>query len=247
MNNKTVRYTCVTCGICCKGRLVPLTLQEAEQWLARGDDVAVILEAFSHIAAPETSPQYRHDANRAATVDTAGGKLNVIAIFAGNSLSQCPNLQADNLCGIYEERPLVCRIYPMEINPFIALREDNKICPPESWGQGEILCSDGVANPPLQALINQSRQADISDATTKVAICTALGMDVASWKGDGFAIHFPQREALLAAIQTQPSARNTNAHHWKVRTDNAALQQTLLDAGIPLASGAPDDYVYQAL
>ncbi|RMQ50642.1 hypothetical protein ALQ04_00366 [Pseudomonas cichorii] len=247
MNNNAVRYTCVACGICCKDRLVPLTMNEAEQWLARGDDVAVILEAFSQSSESEATPEYLHNASRAAKVSTGKKDIHVIAVFAGNALKQCPSLRADNLCGIYEERPLVCRIYPMEINPFIGLSAQNKLCPPESWESGEILCTDGVANPPLRELINQSRRADQQDAAAKVAICASLGMSVASWKGDGFAVYFPQREALLAAIQTRDINTADFDVSWKVRTDNPFLRQQLIEAQVPLAHESSNDYLYQAL
>lgn len=222
-------------------------MKEAEEWLTRGDDVAVMLEAFSLSTGPEVSAEYRHNANRAATVSTSNEHINVIAVFAGNALTQCPNLQADNLCGIYEERPLVCRIYPMEINPFIELRADNKLCPPESWESGDILCTDGVANPPLRRMIDQSKQADREDASAKVAICESLGMSVASWKGDGLVVHLPQREALLGAIQARDSNGSTSAGQWKVRTDNHDLRQQLVEAGVPLADEHSSNYLYAAL
>ncbi|WP_434570272.1 YkgJ family cysteine cluster protein [Pseudomonas sp. Z3-6] len=247
MENSTVRYTCVTCGACCKERLIPLTIAEAEKWLDRGDHVAIILEAFSYLTDPEISPEYIHNTSRAAIVNKDKGRLHIIAIFAANALKRCPNLQENNLCGIYEERPLVCRIYPMEINPFIELRKENKICPPESWGNGDILCSDGVANPPLRLLINESKQADVDDAAAKVAICESLGMSVASWKGDGLAVYFPGSEALLAAIQTRNSRQREDGYQWKVRTDNAGLREILLAAEIPLAPGESNAYIYQAL
>lgn len=247
MHKSAIQYTCVTCGICCKGRLIPLTVKEAEQWLARGDDVAILLEAFSLSSQAVQSPEYLHNASRAAKVIAGNGTLNVIAIFAGNALQQCPSLREDNLCGIYEERPLVCRIYPMEINPFIELKAENKICPPESWESGEIICSDGEANPSLKLLINQSKQADVKDAAKKVAICESLGMTVASWKGDGLAVYFPKREALLGAILANDARPVRSKNRWGVRTDNLELRHQLQSTGVPLAHEDSGDYIYQAL
>ncbi|MBT2370791.1 YkgJ family cysteine cluster protein [Pseudomonas fluorescens] len=247
MNKSAVRYTCVTCGICCKERLIPLTIKEAEQWLVRGDDVAIILEAFSLSVLPDKSPEFIHNSSRAATVNTGSQRVNVIAIFTANALNQCPHLQEDNLCGIYEERPLVCRIYPMEINPFIELREGNKVCPPESWESGEILCSDGIANPPLQRLISQSRQADIKDAFAKVAICEALGMTVASWKSEGLAVYFPESDALLAAIRASNTKGFTLSEQWSIRTDNQERRHQLAESGVLLAPDNANNYIYQTL
>jgi hypothetical protein len=135
----------------------------------------------------------------------------------------------------------------MEINPFIELREENKICPPESWGNGDILCTDGVANPPLRLLINQSRQSDIQDAEAKVAICSSLRMNVASWKGDGLVVYLPDRVALLAAIRESDKNSVDFECRWQVRTSNADLRQQLLDAEIPLAHDDSSDYLYQSL
>jgi len=248
IKNTTLRYSCIGCGICCKGRLVPLTLAETEQWLARGHHVAIILEAFNELTWPTTSSHYVHNAARSVAVNEADNSIRVIAVFVGNALEQCPNLRPDNLCGIYEERPLVCRIYPMEINPFIEVDPKNKICPPESWGSGEILCTDGVANPELQALVNLSREADIIDASIKVAICAQLGIKVASWKENGFAIYFPERLEMMDAIR---ESNNIVIDHWakgwKVRVDDQLLRQLLLEGNVPLSDCEPADYIFHKL
>ncbi|MEN1832349.1 YkgJ family cysteine cluster protein [Pseudomonas lijiangensis] len=248
MQSNVIRYNCVGCGICCKGRLVPLTLIEAEQWLARGHDVAVILEAFNELTWPADSRQYAHSAGRSVAVNDDEGGIRVIAVFAGNALEQCPNLRTDNLCGIYEERPLVCRIYPMEINPFIEVNKDNKICPPESWESGDILCTDGVANPELQALVNSSRQADIVDAATKIAVCAQLGIKVASWKENAFAVYFPERLQLIDAIRNSKETFVDDwAKGWKVRADDPQLRERLLAHNVALAHTSDADYIFHRL
>ncbi|RMQ43287.1 putative Fe-S oxidoreductase [Pseudomonas cichorii] len=248
MQSSVIRYNCVGCGVCCKGRLVPLTLVEAEQWLARGHDVAVVLEAFNELTWPLDSRQYAHSAGRSVAVNSAEGSMRVIAVLVGNALEQCPNLRADNLCGIYEERPLVCRIYPMEINPFIEVSQDNKICPPESWGSGEILCTDGVANPELQALVNQSPQADVRDAAAKIALCAQLGIKVASWKENAFAVYFPQRLQLIEAIRdSKTEVIEGWADGWKVRVDDLQLSEQLAVHNIHLADRETADYIFHKL
>ncbi|MBX8516389.1 YkgJ family cysteine cluster protein [Pseudomonas cichorii] len=248
MQNTVIRYNCVGCGICCKGRLIPLTLNEAEQWLARGHDVAVVLEAFNELTWPADSKHYAHSAGRSVAVNSAESSIRVIAVFVGNALEQCPNLRADNLCGIYEERPLVCRIYPMEINPFIEMSSDNKICPPESWGSGDILCTDGVANPELQALVNRSRQADVEDAATKIAVCAQLGIKVASWKENAFAVYFPERLKLIDAIRhSKEAAVDDWTEGWKVRADDSELRKRLMEHRVTLASSEAADYIFHRI
>jgi len=65
MNNTPIRFACNGCGVCCKGRLIPLTLSETRQWLLRGHDVAVLLEAFDESTWTAQPGQYAHSAKRA--------------------------------------------------------------------------------------------------------------------------------------------------------------------------------------
>lgn len=248
MQSNAVRFSCVGCGICCKGRLIPLTLAEAQQWLTRGDEVAVIVEAFDESNWPRSSEEFAHAKGRSVSVRCGDARINVIAVFAGKALEQCPNLRADNLCGIYDERPLVCRIYPMEINPFIPLRQDNKVCPPEAWESNDILCTDGRANPALEALIHQSRLADNSDATSKVAICAHLGLNVTSWKDNALAVYFPPRTNLLEAIDS--AIGNSEDHpdyEWLVRVDDPSLNERLAMANLAMAAKDSTDYIFHTL
>ncbi|ROL68764.1 zinc/iron-chelating domain-containing protein [Pseudomonas chlororaphis] len=248
MQTNSIRFSCVGCGICCTGRLIPLTVREAEQWLDRGHDVAVILEAFNESNWPGASREYAHSAGRSVEVRCGDTKIRVIAIFAGKAIEKCPNLRPDNLCGIYEERPLVCRIYPMEINPFIALRKEEKVCPPEVWDLGEILCTDGRADAALEALISQSRQADKSDASTKIAVCAHLGLHIASWKGDALAVYFPEREKLREALFTiKGKPADYQGFEWKVRVDDPTLRGRLGAATLAFDHSEQPNYIFHSL
>jgi hypothetical protein len=72
----------------------------------------------------------------------SGNTQAFVAItFAAYNAGRCRNLDEDNLCRIYERRPLVCRIYPMEINPHIPLNPAAKDCPPQSWEQTSLCTS----------------------------------------------------------------------------------------------------------
>ena len=68
MENNAIRFACNGCGTCCKGRLIPLTLNETRQWLQRGHEVAVILEAFDESTWQSDPRQYAHSAQRAGEV-----------------------------------------------------------------------------------------------------------------------------------------------------------------------------------
>jgi hypothetical protein len=181
---------------------------ETTQWLRRGHSVAVLLEAFDESAWPLGAAEYSYNKLRSAPVQCGEGSLQVTAILAGNVIPQCPNLGPDDRCTIYSERPLVCRIYPMEISPFISLSPSAKDCPPESWQHGNLLGSDReVTNQILQ-----SRQADRDDAQLKVKLCEALGMTVAAWKGNGFTVYMPTAERMLTAIEGLGSRARRRIH-----------------------------------
>ncbi|MCS4314185.1 Fe-S-cluster containining protein [Pseudomonas sp. BIGb0381] len=247
IKNHVTRFTCNGCGICCKGRLIPLTLQEAEQWLNRGGNVAVILEAFDTSAFP-LPEHYNHSVQRAVDVASGEARIQVIAIFAGNALTQCPSLGEDNRCTIYEDRPLVCRIYPMEINPFLTLRPEEKVCPPEVWESGEVLWSDRVVDPVLEDQIQRSRQADRDDAKAKVSVCAALGMSVAAWKGNALAVYLADRAQLQQAISLVRAGGDVPANvSWKVRVDDADLHTRLQGAGVELDLRAQTEYIFHSL
>jgi Fe-S-cluster containining protein len=218
-----VRFGCVGCGACCRGHFVPLTLRETRSWLDRGHPVAILLEAFDESLWPSRAPAYDYNVLRSAAVVCGSGNIRVTAIFAANVLNGCPNLQSDELCSIYSERPLVCRIYPAEINPFITLDPSLKNCPTESWEQGELIASDNM----ISACIQEARQADRDDALYKVALCEALGFTVAAWKSHGFVIHLPDVNDLIKALDTTASDR-LPMQPWTLRVDNGALRENLL-------------------
>jgi hypothetical protein len=92
MQNNSIRFACNGCGICCKGRLVPLTLNETRQWLERGHEVAIILEAFEQSIWTAGPQQFGHAAGRAVEVPCGNSHVRAVAVFAGNALVQCQSL-----------------------------------------------------------------------------------------------------------------------------------------------------------
>jgi Fe-S-cluster containining protein len=248
MEIDAVRFACNGCGVCCKGRLIPLTLEESRQWLQRGHDVAVILEAFDESLWPAEPDKYRHNARRAAQVDSGSSRINVVAIFAANALTQCPNLDEQDRCDIYDERPLVCRIYPMEISPFITLNPKSKACPPETWGVGDIIISDRVVDLNLADLIEKSRVADRLDARAKVAICELLGMTVAAWKEDALTVYLPDGNDLLEAIRLGDSGfQHEVPVGWSIRVGSQALQDSIANTGIQFDHSHSPKYIFHKL
>lgn len=204
--------------------------------------MAVLLEAFDESVWPPGAPEYSYNELRSAPVQCGDGSLRVTAIFAGNLIPQCPNLGLDDSCTIYLERPLVCRIYPAEISPFIPLSPSAKDCPPESWHQGNLLGSDRV----LTNQILQSQQADRDDAQLKVKICEALGMTVAAWKGNGFTVYMPTVDGMLAAIRglDSPSQKDFT---WQIKVEDSVLQDTLEHRSFALERNASNDFIFHTL
>lgn len=250
MQHHPTRFNCVGCGACCKGRFIPLTLGEARQWLERGHDVVILLEAFAQPYWSASEQEYQHSLLRSAQVSCGATQVQVTAIFAAYALTQCPNLGSDDLCGIYEDRPLVCRIYPMEINPFIELEPQNKDCPPEAWESGEIIFKDAAQDPTLSSLIQASRLADRADARTKVSICNRMGINVAAWKSDAFVIHFPAPDQFLEAVNAQASISEEDTRDlgtWKLRVAESSLRGDLEDGQLALDETENASYIFHAL
>lgn len=234
-----MKFECVGCGECCKGRFLPLTLEESVAWLTRGHQVVILMEGFDTQNWPIGSRTYEHHSSRSAPVKSGVATARVIPIFAGNNLTACPNLQADNACAIYEQRPLVCRIYPREINPFITLTPETKECPPESWIQ------DG--NPELAdtetahyaGLIYRSRSADRDDAQAKLAVSERLNFVYAGWKGNGLVVYQPSIPALLQAIeQCQNDVGIASSSKWTFVTATETLRRELVDKGLTVQSSS---------
>src|SRR5690606_21822604 len=168
-------FSCVGCGKCCNDHHVPLTLEEARMWANDGGQVIVLVEGFLGNGLGLPLQQREHAERRSAVVRSGESDAYVAITFAAYNAGRCRNLDEDNLCRIYERRPLVCRIYPMEINPHIPLNIAVKECPPQSWESGPDLIVGGtLVDQPLAELIQRSRQADRDDVLVQAAMCAPL-------------------------------------------------------------------------
>ncbi|WP_392891147.1 YkgJ family cysteine cluster protein [Pseudomonas migulae] len=227
-------FSCVGCGKCCNDHHVPLTLAEARMWAADGGQVIVLVEGFLGNGLGLPVQQREHAERRSVAVQSGASEAYVAITFAAYNVGPCRNLDEDNLCRIYERRPLVCRIYPMEINPHIPLNPAIKECPPESWEKGPDLIIGGeLVDQELAGLIQRSRQADRDDIRTKDAICALLGIRTTALKGDGFTAYLPDMSAFAAVIDQvaqQPLAVSGSDWQFHVSGDDIA--------GQVLASGA---------
>jgi Fe-S-cluster containining protein len=186
---------------------IPLTVSEALAWLGRGHQVQIICEGAPWPAEfPADDLRAAHLKRRSFAARSGAMPARVVVILAANVVGDCPNLQADSRCGIYEARPLVCRIYPAEINPFIELAPDSKNCPPEAWGRGHpLLMRNGqLVSSDIRAAIQQSRDTDACEVHIKSRLCAALQYNDAAVVREGFVLYSPPlhelRQALTAAM-----------------------------------------------
>lgn len=242
-------FSCVGCGKCCNDHHVPLTLAEARMWAADGGQVIVLVEAFLGNGLGLPVQQREHAERRSAVVQSGTCEAYVAITFAAYNVGPCRNLDEDNLCRIYERRPLVCHIYPMEINPHIPLNTAVKECPPESWEKGPDLIVGGkLVDQELAGLIQRSRQADRDDIRTKDVICALLGIRTTALKGDGFTAYLPDMTAFATAIdQVAQQTLTGSGSDWQFHVSGDDIAEQVQAAGAQVATETPLNYAFISL
>jgi Fe-S-cluster containining protein len=231
-----VHFACTQCGACCRDLKLPLAVAEAIRWLQAGHPVQVICEAApSPAPAAPPDPRGAHFRRRAFAALSGTLPVDVAVILAANLEGRCPNLRDDQRCAIYESRPVVCRVYPAEINPFIELNPAAKVCPPEAWAGGSPLLQRGgrILDAVLNDDIDRARAVNHSDADVKMRICASLQLAQAARAGEGFVIYSPQPQELLAALlqatTDQPPA--AAGQGWGFLSDRQESLQALAGSG----------------
>lgn len=238
-----IRFDCTGCGKCCTGHHVPLTLSEARQWTDSGGQVLVLIEAFLANGLGLPAEQRDHALQRSWPVPCGSTEAHVAITFAAFNPERCRNLDGNDRCTIYETRPLVCRIYPMEINPHIPLRPEAKDCPSEAWQSGlPLIHGQHLVDRRLAELIERSRQADRDDIRGKVAICQALGIDTSALKGNGFTAYLPHTPALAQALQQVPAEGPIAP--WTLHVLDPQLSEQLQACGARIRSEAAEHYSF---
>ncbi|OAJ53919.1 hypothetical protein A6V36_10705 [Paraburkholderia ginsengiterrae] len=200
-----INFNCTMCGKCCHNLRLPLTVSESIAWLRRGDKVQLFVEA---IPWPEEPPPDNlvaaHKRRRSFPATSGSLPIRVVVVIVAAFDGPCPNLLDDMRCGAYESRPLVCRIYPAEINPFISMDVGQKACPPEAWTDaGPPLLREGkIVDSQIAALITESRNTDAAEVEAKSALCQALGINSAALSNEGFVVHTPDQASLQKALES---------------------------------------------
>ncbi|RDK02071.1 YkgJ family cysteine cluster protein [Paraburkholderia lacunae] len=226
-----IDFGCTMCGKCCHDLRLPLTVAEAITWLKRGHQVQLFLEAIPWPEEPAHDNLIAtHKRRRSFPALSGSLPIRVVAVIVAAFDGPCPNLGEDMQCSAYESRPLVCRVYPAEINPFIPLSPDQKACPPEAWmhGTSPLLRQGQIVDAQIAALIAESRNTDAAEVDVKAALCETLGIATAALGNEGFVVHSPDASALLSALE---SARATVAPmrsaSWRFVSNRSATVDAL--------------------
>ena len=236
-----LHFACTQCGKCCRDTKVPLTVAEAIKWLHRGDEVQVLCEASPWPEALDGEPRAAHFKRRSFAVMSGSMPARVVVMLVANVVGACPNLRSDLRCPIYEDRPLVCRIYPAEINPLIALKPANKACPPEAWTQDRPLLQRGgvLTDSAISRDIEMSRTADVLDAGVKSRLCLALNLAHTALVHEAVLVYSPTAQTLLSALSfatatvtaSASAIRPEPAPQWRFVSDQQETLETLVKSG----------------
>jgi len=236
-----IPFACTMCGKCCNNHSLPLTFDEAIMWLEDGGHLHVFCEAAAWPSPPSPADaQAAYRKRRSFAARSGGSPIHVAALLVGVVKGPCRNLGPDMRCRIYDRRPLVCRIYPAEVNPFFAFETDRKACPPDAWTAGGTLIADGdPVDEATCALIAEARRRDAEDAPRKRRLCRALGIHVAAVAGEGFANHMRNADAVLKALheaKSAPADDGPDDTDWRLYSPRAATVETLRSSGFDAVS-----------
>jgi Fe-S-cluster containining protein len=230
-----IHFGCTQCGKCCRDTKVPLTVAEAIKWLNRGDEVQLLCEASPWPEALDGEPRAAHFKGRSFAVMSGSMPTRVVVMLVANVVGACPNLLSDMRCAIYEDRPLVCRIYPAEINPLVALEPANKACPPEAWAKDQPLLQRGrvLTDNTISRDIEMSRAADVIDAGVKSRLCLALNVAHTAMVHEAVLVYSPTPQTLLSAlsIATAMDVSQEPAAQWRFVSDQPETLDTLAQSG----------------
>jgi Fe-S-cluster containining protein len=246
-----IHFSCTQCGKCCRDSKIPLTVAEATNWLNRGHPVQLICEASPWPQGlADEDPKAAHFKRRSFAVTSGMMPTRVVVMLVADIAGACPNLRTDLRCGIYEDRPLVCRIYPAEINPFVGLEPTKKACPPEAWTTNQpILQRNGaVVSDVIRRDIQSSRDTDAVDVAVKNRLCIALNVTDTALVHEAVLVYSPTIQALSSALAVAIAAdggRNAQAQ-WRFVSDRAETMENLA-AGGGIALHLPEVAPYQYL
>lgn len=247
-----IKFSCTLCGRCCHNHSLPLTLDEAISWLEDDGKVDIFCEADLWLSEPPKEDlSAAHRRKRSFAASCGSTRVRITVLLVGVVSGACKNLGDDLKCRIYERRPLVCRIYPAEINPFIQLNTAGKACPPEAWVSGRTMLSDGtIVDRDMQSLVEKSRRIDQEDVAQKSLLCSHLSIDVAAVAGEGFVTYEPDRNTLLDALREARVADPETVQSdraWRLYSPSVAKIESLRAIGAELVAKRQSNATYSFL
>jgi Fe-S-cluster containining protein len=240
-----VCFNCTECGKCCRNTKIPLTVKEAVRWLEDGNSVQVLCEAWlweEDRSNPDPDPELAYLRRRSFAGMSGTMPARLVATLVANIQAQCPNLMPDQRCGIYERRPLVCRIYPAEINPFRQVAPLMKACPPEAWATHlPLLTRNGaVMSEELRQDIARWHERLGPEVAIKRRVCAYLNIGAAAVAHEGFLVFSPPRAALLGALAAAlRDEEPPQEAQWRLVTDRPETVERFTNYGA--VAGAPRD------
>lgn len=229
-----IHFNCTSCGNCCRELRLPLSVEEAIRWLKDGNSVQVLCEAIPWPEEPSSSDQHAAYKRERSFFATSGGlPIRVLVTLAAPLGNDCPNLLANKLCGIYERRPQVCRIYPAEVNPFRQFVTTGRRCPPEAWQVGgKPLIKNAVyADSELRLLIQTRLNQTIADVPFQETLCATLGIYIAAMANEGYVAHSPDNVKLLEALQETRAQSSSLAQDWEFISDRTETVEAIRSCG----------------
>lgn len=203
-------------------------MAEAADWLRRGHQVQVICEAIPWVQEPDPANTVATH-KRTLSFAAMSGQLpiRVLVYLVASFHGPCPNLGVQNQCEVYPSRPLTCRIYPAEVNPFVAIDPDRKACPPQAWEAKVPLMTDA-----LYADVRAFRQRSVAEVEHKAWLCKQLGICTSAISNQGYAIHTPAQTDLLQLLLTATTPDGAAPDNsWVLLTHVAENVQTLRETG----------------
>ena len=212
-----VDFQCTRCGKCCCNLWLPLSTAEAIDWLVDGNTVQVLCEAIpwpSELPAQDLQAAFKRERSFAARAGQL--PIRVLVTLAAPQRERCPNLRSDGLCAIYSRRPAVCRVYPLELNPFRALDSARRLCPPEAWlpGLPALMRETMVVEDSLRLLVEAVQRRAVNDVAAMSNLCNALGIRLAALANEGYVAHTPEPANLLEVLRRLSSDWSGDGGDW---------------------------------
>lgn len=243
-----VHFNCTQCGNCCRNLKLPLTVAEAMTWLTDGRSVQLLCEGMPWLEEPAADDRLAaHRRGRSFAAASGSMPARVTVVLAAPIAGRCPNLQANLQCGIYARRPLVCRVYPAEINPFIRLDPARKGCPPEAWTVDRpLLQRNGqLMDARVRRDILEWQETDRANVQKMRRLCEALNVNTAACVNEGFVAYTPDRTLLLTELVRTADQPDTAAldGRWRFVSNRADTVTFLSDRGAVAALVRDSDRV----